>query len=129
MSERPSHAPDFKVSKPSPNVTVVKMEVPKSADWSQKFLVRSDVHRDSKKCRRDLEKSSCDRAVAEGAGIIDVGDLFDAMQGPGDRRACKEALRDEYARAAYFDELVEDAEAFYEKYAWNMVSMTYGNHE
>lgn len=129
MSKRPSHAPDFKITKPDSNVTVVSMEVPSAADWQQRFLVRSDVHRDSKKCRRDIEKSSCDQALAEGAGIIDVGDLFDVMQGPGDRRACKEALRDEYARAAYFDEVVEDAETFYEPYAHNMVSLTYGNHE
>lgn len=129
MIARPSHAPDFTLEKPAPNVTIVKMDVPSAVGWCQRFLVRSDVHRDSKKCRRDIEKSSCDQALSEGAGIIDVGDLFDAMQGPGDRRACKEALRDEYARAAYFDELVEDAEAFYEPYAHNLVSLTYGNHE
>ena len=126
---RPSHAPDFVIDKPEPNVTIVRMDVASSKDWRQRFLVRSDVHRDSKKCRREIEKASCDQALSEGAGIIDVGDLFDAMQGPGDRRACKEALRDELARADYFDALIEDAEAFYEPYAWNMVSLTYGNHE
>jgi len=126
---KPSHAPDFTLSRPEPNVTIVRMEVPSSSGWSQRFLVRSDVHRDSKDCRRDIEKASCEQALREGAGIIDVGDLYDAMQGPGDKRACKESLRDEYARAAYFDELVEDAEEFYKLYAWNLVSLNYGNHE
>lgn len=126
---RPSHAPDFTLEKSAPNVTIVRMDVASSKDWRQRFLVRSDVHRDSKKCRRDLEKSSCEQALSEGAGIIDVGDLFDAMQGPGDRRACKEALRDEHARADYFDALIEDAETFYAPYAHNIVSLTLGNHE
>lgn len=128
MSKKPSNAPDFVIDKPAKNVTVIRMDV-RGKDWSQRFLVRSDIHWDSDKCRRDVGRKMVASAVAGGAGIIDLGDEHDAMQGPGDKRACKEALRDELARADYFDGLVEEAVAEQEKYAWHLVGKTLGNHE
>lgn len=130
MTMRPSDAPPFAIEKPSPNITVVRMDVTgPPSEWSQKFILRSDVHRDSTKCRRDIEAKQIRDARDNGWGIIDVGDMFDAMQGPGDKRACKEALRDEHARADYFDSLVDEAVDAYRDAAWNVVGLTLGNHE
>ena len=99
------------------------------SEWEAWALVQSDEHFDSKLCDRDTLKEHHDEAVRRGAAIIKVGDTFDVMQGPGDRRACKSALRDEYAVAEYFDAVTNDAEDFYSPYAQNIVAIGEGNHE
>lgn len=121
--------PPFTIEKPAPNITVIRMEVTDTPNWRQDFMVRSDVHRDSTKCRRDLEDYQISEVQRRNAGLIDVGDMYDVMQGPGDRRACKEALRDELARADYFDAVVADGVAKYRPIAHHICGLTMGNHE
>lgn len=127
--KRPKDAPDFTITKPAPNITVIRMKVTDAPNWRQDFMVRSDVHRDSTKCRRDLEDYQISEVKRRRAGLIDVGDMYDVMQGPGDRRACKEALRDELARADYFDQVVSDGVDKYSPIAWHICGLTMGNHE
>jgi hypothetical protein len=123
-----TEAPRWTVKRPDSNVTTVKLESD-TRTWEQSFLLRSDVHRDNPHCRRDLEKRHLDEAVARGAGILDFGDLFDAMQGKDDRRASKSELRDEYKSSDYLDKLVSENAKHYTPYAQQFVLIGRGNHE
>lgn len=61
--------------------------------------------------------------------MIDLGDLFDAMQGRHDPRSTKEALKTEVKAGAYWDALVEYARALFEPYAAHFAFLARGNHE
>lgn len=111
----------------SPNVVNVKIKSGNNEPhW---FLLRSDSHFDNPHNNRELEKKHLDEALECGAGILDNGDLFCAMQGSWDPRKCKSSLRPEHQRADYLDALVETATDFYAPYAHNWVSFGKGNHE
>ena len=99
---------------------------PKFEQW---FLLSSDRHHDNAHTDWDLEKKHLDQCVERGAGIIDVGDLFCAMQGKWDKRADRSALREEYQYGQYLDRLVEVATDFYSPYARQFVLIGRGNHE
>lgn len=108
-------------------VTTLRFDVP--TGWEGKILLRSDAHHDAVHCNRDLEKQHLEKAKKLGAGIIDLGDLFDAMQGRQDPRRSFCELRDEYKGNNYFDLIVEDAHQFYKPYAGNFLLLAMGNHE
>lgn len=109
------------------NVLTVRCEA--KSGWEQWFLLRSDVHHDNPHCDQALEKKHLDQAKQRGAGIIDAGDLFCAMQGKYDKRADKSSLRPEHQDGKYLDRLVETAGEFYEPYAGNFLVLGRGNHE
>ena len=119
----------FKTEHTNRSVLTVRMAIKSAAKWEQWFLLRSDAHHDNPKCRQDLERRHLVEARERNAGVLDFGDLFDAMQGKGDRRATKAALRDELRKDAYFDALVSTAADFYEPYAHNFMMIGRGNHE
>jgi hypothetical protein len=119
----------FKTEHTDRNVLTVRIPVKTTLKWEQRFLLRSDAHHDNPKCDQDLERRHLEEAKACKAGVLDFGDLFDAMQGKGDRRATKAALRAELRRDAYFDALVSTAADFYEPYAHNFLMIGRGNHE
>ena len=112
----------------SPNVVQVKIDFDSIND-EQWLLLRGDCHHDHPKSDRDLEKKHLDEAKACGAGIIDVGDLFCAMQGKFDRRSSKSDIRPEHQSGDYLDALVRTAADFYEPYAGNILALGIGNHE
>ena len=93
------------------------------------FLLRSDAHHDNPDCDQDMELRHLKMAKDRGAGIIDIGDLFCAMQGKYDPRASKRKLRPEHQRDDYLDALVETAADFYEPFARNIILLGRGNHE
>lgn len=97
--------------------------------WSQTVLLSSDRHHDALHSDRELEKKHLDRAKELGALIIDVGDLFDAMQGRYDPRRSYEDLRDEFKGVNYYNLIVNDAAKFYAPYAKNWLLMGRGNHD
>lgn len=101
----------------------------RSADFEQWFLLSSDRHHDNAHTDWDLERKHLDQAKERGAGIIDSGDLFCAMQGKWDKRADRSALREEYQVGNYLDRLVEVAVDFYAPYADQFVVIGKGNHE
>lgn len=108
----------------------VEMEVDGSArDWSQKFLLRSDAHHDNAHSNWRLEALHLEQAVESGAGILDIGDAFCAMQGKYDRRSDLSQCRPEHQQGRYLDSLVETAADFYEPYAKNWLMCSPGNHE
>jgi hypothetical protein len=110
------------------NVTTVRMKA-KDTRWEQWFLLRSDAHHDSPHCRRDIEERDLKRAMERNAGILDFGDLFDAMCGKLDKRSSKDSLREEYKSGDYLDQLVHHAAKRYTPYAPNWILMAQGNHE
>lgn len=111
----------------SPNVVRVKIDCNKQKEhW---FLLRSDAHHDNPHCDWDLEKKHLDEALEKGAGILDCGDLFCAMQGKYDPRSSKSCVRPEHQTGDYLDALVRTAADFYQPYAKNWVMFGLGNHE
>jgi hypothetical protein len=117
----------FAVEATGRNVTTVRMDV--SSGWEAWFLLRSDAHHDNLHCNQKLERKHLDMAKERGAGIIDAGDLFCAMQGKWDRRADQTQLREELRTNTYLDDLVKYNAAFYAPYAHNFVVFGFGNHE
>jgi hypothetical protein len=111
----------------SPNVVTVRLDASKQKEFW--FLLLGDQHWDNPKCDRVLLKKILDEAKECGAGILDCGDLFCAMQGKYDRRSNKSDIRPEHQTGDYLDALVRTAADFYEPYAHNIVSLGYGNHE
>lgn len=116
------------VQKVSDNVHVITFDISPANEFEQYVLLRSDAHHDSPYCDRDEEKRHLDMAKERNAVIIDYGDLFDMMQGPGDRRGSYSELRDEYKRSDYFNAVIDDAVNFYSPYAHNFAVFGYGNH-
>jgi len=119
--------PKYKIVKTDANVLQFHIDI--KAAWEQLILLRSDAHHDNPHCRQDLEKLHLDEALEKGAGIIDTGDLFCAMQGKYDKRSDKSAVRPEHQVCGYLDALVETAADFYQPYAQNWLVMGQGNHE
>jgi hypothetical protein len=120
--------PSYTTEQDHRNVLTVRMDVP-ATGWEQWFLLRTDVHHDNPKCDQKLERKHLDQAVERGAGIIDNGDNFCAMQGKYDKRSDKNAMRPEHQKGNYLDMLVNTAAEFYGPYAKNWLLMGQGNHE
>lgn len=110
--------------------TFIKFQ-PETATESIKLMVASDIHLDSPYCDTKLFKKHLDKARDEGAYIILLGDLFDAMQWRLDKRASKKELLQEFVETeeSYFNKLVEKVVSFLEPYKDNILLITYGNHE
>jgi len=118
----------LKVKHDSNNVCTVYLDEIKEG-WEQWVLITSDRHHDNKYGDRAFEKYHLDMALDRNALIVDVGDLFDAMQGKFDPRRSYSELRPEYALDRYLDEIVTDASRFYAPYANNFLVIGRGNHE
>lgn len=97
--------------------------------WEQWLLFTSDRHHDSVDCDRAREIEHLEKAKARDAFIVDVGDLYDAMQGKYDPRRTYSNLRPEYKVDAYLDEIVSEAADFYGPYVKNILVLGRGNHE
>lgn len=119
--------PDYTVTANHRNVLTVHLAGKCGSTW--RFLLRSDAHHDNPKCDQKLERKHLEEAKATGAGIIDAGDLFCAMQGKFDKRADKSAIRPENNSGDYLDSLVKTAADFYAPYASQILVLGEGNHE
>ena len=119
----------FEVVRKSRNVHICNVPLVKNKDWEWRCLLRSDAHHDHVHCDQKLERKHLEEAKACGAGIIDAGDLFCAMQGKYDPRKSYSALRPEYKVDNYLDSLVEVAGEFYAPFAQNIIALGRGNHE
>lgn len=140
QADPPAHAPGTEpgqtytaagceVRQLSSRAHVVRVPMRREVGWHQWVLLTADHHYDSTLCDRDLLRDQHAQAVERGAGILAIGDTFDAMQGRQDRRAGKADLRPEYLVPHYADAIVEDALAWYAPFAANYWLWTYGNHE
>lgn len=121
-------APDTTIAHPSGNVcTVYFTNI--AAGWEKWILLSSDRHHDSMWCNRELEIRHLQEMQKRDGYCIDVGDLFDMMQGRYDPRRSYKDLRPEYKKDTYLDDIVLDAAKFYAPYAPRILMMGRGNHD
>lgn len=113
----------------SANAHKVTIPAERKAGWEKWILATSDHHFDSTRCDRELLEYQHELARERDAGIICVGDALDLMQGRQDKRAGKIDLRPEYQVEAYADAIVDDAAAWYGRWADRYWMIGYGNHE
>jgi hypothetical protein len=100
------------------------------SDWEQWFLLSGDRHIDSADSDREMQMRHLRQAKERGAGVIDVGDVFDAMQGRNDPRRMKGVGRaDSIVVANYLDKIIEDASDALAPFASQFVVIGQGNHE
>lgn len=124
----------IEVEKVSRNVINIRIEV-KGEEWEQWFLLSGDRHHDSHASNRKLEIEHLELAKRRNAYILDIGDLFDAMQGKYDPRRNYPEMRPEYIQMmsdrqkGYLDVIVNDAIEFYKPYADRFLMIARGNHE
>lgn len=118
----------YKSEQTSPECVTVRFDNV-AGGWEQWILLSSDRHHDSVRCNRELELRHLKLAKERKAAIIDVGDLFDVMQGKFDPRRSYSGLRPEYKVDTYLDEIVRDAAEFYKPYAHNFLLFGRGNHD
>lgn len=109
------------------HVLTLKMDV--KTGWEQWFLLSSDRHHDNTHADHALELRHLNRAKERGAGVLDFGDLFCAMQGKYDKRASKDALPEELRTGDYLDKIVKYNADFYRPFRDNIVLIQAGNHE
>lgn len=128
---RPGTTPGSRwlVEKCAPNIHKIIIETPSREMMGQKFLLSGDRHHDNQKCDQELELAHLKEAKRQNAIIIDVGDLFCAMQGKWDGRASRDDLREEHQHGDYLDRLVKTAAEFYKPFASNFAIIGRGNHE
>lgn len=109
--------------------SVVDVEFRLRAGESQWFLLSADRHWDNPKTDLVMQRKHLEQAVERGAGVIDCGDLFCAMQGKYDPRGTKSDIRPEHNGADYLDRLVSTAADWFKPYAGNIIMIGQGNHE
>jgi predicted phosphodiesterase len=97
--------------------------------WEQWLLLSSDRHHDSIDCNRELELEHLEECKKRKAFIIDVGDMYDCMQGRFDPRKSYKNLRPEYKEDDYLDVIVKDAAEFYSPFVNQFLMIGRGNHE
>jgi len=118
----------YTVKTSSDNVIIVTFDEV-SAGWEQPILITADRHWDSVYSDRKMQKRHLDKAKEAGALILDLGDLFDAMQGRADRRGSKDAIRPELLTGDYFTNLPIAAAEWFGPYAEHWLLAAMGNHE
>lgn len=111
------------------SVASIRIESKRNREWRCRFLLSSDRHHDNPKTDQGMEKRHLEQAREMGAGVMDFGDLFCAMQGKYDKRSSKSDLRPEHQNGRYLDSLVDTAAEFYRPYADLFAVIGTGNHE
>ena len=111
------------------NVVTVRCPLQRNKNFSQWFLLTADRHWDNPHSDQDLQREHLLQARERGAGVIDDGDLFCAMQGKFDKRADKSSLRPEHQCDNYLDALVSTSADFFEPFADQFILIGSGNHE
>lgn len=120
---------DFSFEQTDDNVVAAKIAGHRNAEWSQWLFFHTDSHFDHAKSNNTLERKHLELAAERNAIIVNTGDMLCLMQGPGDRRASKAALKDEFKRDDYFNAVAERAAEFYAPYAKHFACFGVGNHE
>jgi hypothetical protein len=110
---------------------VIQLDLEKTGPYADPvwFLLRSDAHHDAVGADRELEEKHLREALDRKAYILDIGDLFDCMQGRYDKRSDRSALREEYQHGPYLDRLVDVAAERYRPFLERWVLLSPGNHE
>ena len=117
------------VTRPGPNCARIVIDCGSKADTRIPILLTADRHWDNPKSDHKMQIKHLEWAKDRDALIIDVGDLFCAMQGKGDRRASKGDIRPEHDTPNYLGALSKTAAEFFSPYAKNFAALFSGNHE
>lgn len=117
----------YTIKKQRDSIVVTFTDV--NAGFEQWILCRGDAHFDSASSNNALEMKHLKMAQERGALIVDIGDLFDAMQGTHDRRRRFGASIQDVEMDDYFDVLTEKAYLRYAPFAENWLLLGMGNHE
>jgi predicted phosphodiesterase len=113
--------------KQNDNTTIFQMEY--DSKFEQYFLLCSDIHIDSKYCKRNVFKRHLDEANDRNAKVIIAGDFFDCMQAKNDPRHRKSSLENIDIQETYFNSIINKTVDFCKPYK-NIISLIgYGNHE
>lgn len=120
--------PKFLIERRSRNVHFVTIDASR-VNFEFSVLVTGDRHIDNAESDHEMQLRHLREAQQRGAGIIDVGDIFDAMQGRNDPRRQKGAGRQSAAVAAYLDAIVREAGDLLSPFAPNFIVLGRGNHE
>ena len=118
----------YSIEQDSVNVHTIRFENIR-AGWEQWVMLSSDRHHDNISARHDLELEHLQLARERRAIILDVGDLFCAMQGKYDPRRSQDNLRPEDKGVNYLDLITKHATDFYSPYSKLFALITPGNHE
>lgn len=118
----------YSLEQHAPNVHTLRFDDVR-AGWETWIMLSSDRHHDNIHCQRDLELDDLELAKSRKAIILDVGDLFCAMQGKYDPRRNQDDLRPEDKGSNYLDLIVQHATDFYAPYSQQFALITPGNHE
>jgi hypothetical protein len=110
------------------NVHYVIVDASRS-DFEFRVLLTGDRHLDNAESNHAMQLRHLREAQRTGGGIIDVGDVFDAMQGRNDPRRQKGAGRQSAAVAAYLDAIVREASDMLAPFSRNFIIVGRGNHE
>ena len=119
----------YKITNLKNNCAKVHLKFNLETDNCFYLLCTSDRHLDSKYSDHKMQKKHLDFIKAKKGLVIDCGDLFDAMQGSGDKRAAKSELIAALNSNNYSGELVNYAYEFLKPYKENMLLIAKGNHE
>jgi predicted phosphodiesterase len=124
-------AKQWTVEKVSEVCANIRVNYRRAADWEQWGLLCADSHLDNPKTDLKLKKHHLEQAKQRNAFIIEIGDLFDAMQGKGDRRSDKHDLRPEILAmdGPYLNNLVQFVSETFNPYKDNFAVIGEGNHE
>lgn len=117
----------FTVEPKKQNVVTVLINY--DTTFEQPFLLVADRHWDNPHSDQDMQIKHLDRAKKIGAGVLEYGDTFCAMQGKYDKRSSKDCIRPEHCNGEYLDSLVDTATEFFDPYVANLIMFGYGNHE
>ena len=109
------------------NIAIV--HIPFRGPFEQRFLLTADRHWDNPMSNHDMKIKHMKQAEKYKAGIIDIGDLFCAMQGKFDKRSDKDNIRPEHLKGDYLDSLWKTAARFFKPYAERFIMIGMGNHE
>jgi UDP-2,3-diacylglucosamine pyrophosphatase LpxH len=120
---------NWTIEKISPVLLKLNGSYQRSQDYESWILLTSDRHIDSKLSDLKLQQKHMKQALERGAAIVDLGDVFDAMQGRNDKRRTKDDLRPELLGENYLNRLVDFAYELFKPYQSNLVMLGQGNHD
>lgn len=101
-----------------------------SVEHKPSLLFLGDLHLDNAKVDRAAVRTLLNEAVERDALVVLLGDVFDLMQGYGDKRASLSALKRDYAESgSYLGAVLDDVTEFLLPYARNIWVILQGNHE
>lgn len=117
------------IKKASDHTHIIEIDYDAREGWEQWILLSADRHWDNPYSDLKMQQRHLDEMVEKDGFLIDVGDLFCAMQGMGDPRSTKSSIRKEHNKSNYLDALVDTAAEWFSPYADHIALLAKGNHE